>query len=240
MGRDVSDLFDYITRFKPHEVELEPHIKCFVPEYIPAIGEMDAFVKVKRPDGLDSGLGLKILDEPCARQSDGHVLELQLRALSKKQHGEASVRAIDNAADNPALVGSWIDSITALHDSKPPAQVMYRKLYPDIDVLMEEWPQAVEDALGEVELPGPDVDLDLQEYAKLVCVALDIPFHPEHPAEALHVLFTLYATYRDNPHFGANDNAKAGGGRGGSGGDFLMMPSEAGLSVSPGPATPKY
>jgi hypothetical protein len=27
-------------------VELESTLKCFIPEYIPAIGEMDAFIKV--------------------------------------------------------------------------------------------------------------------------------------------------------------------------------------------------
>ena len=43
---EVRDLFQYIERYKPHEVELDTPIKCFIPEYIPAIGELDAFVKV--------------------------------------------------------------------------------------------------------------------------------------------------------------------------------------------------
>lgn len=43
---EVRDLFQYIERYKPHEVELESTLKCFIPEYIPAIGEMDAFIKV--------------------------------------------------------------------------------------------------------------------------------------------------------------------------------------------------
>ena len=43
---EVKDLFDYIERFKPQEVELESTLKCFIPEYIPAIGEMDSFIKV--------------------------------------------------------------------------------------------------------------------------------------------------------------------------------------------------
>lgn len=43
---EVRDLFQYIERYKPHEVELESTLKCFIPEYIPAIGEMDAFLKV--------------------------------------------------------------------------------------------------------------------------------------------------------------------------------------------------
>ena len=46
MSAEVRDLFQYIERYKPHEVELESTLKCFIPEYIPAIGEMDAFIKV--------------------------------------------------------------------------------------------------------------------------------------------------------------------------------------------------
>ena len=48
VSSEVRDLFQYIERYKPHEVELETTLKCFIPEYIPAIGEMDAFIKVKK------------------------------------------------------------------------------------------------------------------------------------------------------------------------------------------------
>lgn len=49
---EVRDLFQYIERHKPHEVELESTLKCFIPEYIPAIGEMDAFIKVTKQRSL--------------------------------------------------------------------------------------------------------------------------------------------------------------------------------------------
>lgn len=45
---EVRDLFQYIERYKPQEVELETPLKCFIPEYIPAIGELDAFIKVNK------------------------------------------------------------------------------------------------------------------------------------------------------------------------------------------------
>lgn len=35
---------------------------------------------------------MEVLDEPAAIQSDATVLELQLRAISKKQHGDVAVR----------------------------------------------------------------------------------------------------------------------------------------------------
>ena len=38
---DIAELFAYILRYKPQEVELETSLKCFIPDYIPAVGEMD-------------------------------------------------------------------------------------------------------------------------------------------------------------------------------------------------------
>jgi intraflagellar transport protein 46 len=36
-------------------------LKAFIPEYIPAIGEVDAFLKMPRPDGQPETLGLYVL-----------------------------------------------------------------------------------------------------------------------------------------------------------------------------------
>ena len=46
VSAEVRDLFQYIERYKPQEVELHTTLKCFIPEFIPTIGEMDAFIKV--------------------------------------------------------------------------------------------------------------------------------------------------------------------------------------------------
>jgi hypothetical protein len=43
---DVKELFMYIERYKPQEVDLDAPLKCFIPEYIPSIGELDPFLKV--------------------------------------------------------------------------------------------------------------------------------------------------------------------------------------------------
>ena len=40
--------------------------------------------QVSRPDGKTESLGLSVLDEPCAKQSDRTVLDLQIRAVSKQ------------------------------------------------------------------------------------------------------------------------------------------------------------
>jgi intraflagellar transport protein 46 len=198
---EIRDLFQYIERFRPQEMELDTTLKCFIPEYIPSIGEMDACIKVPRPDGRDDELGLKVLDEPSSNQSDPTVLELQLRAMSKKmQYGDVVVRSIENANKNPNLIDKWIQSINDLHRTKPPPQVHYRKNMPDIDQLMDVWPEEFESLLGSVQLPSPDLELSLAEYAKSLCAILDIPTY-ENPVESLHLMFTLYTDFRNNPHF---------------------------------------
>ena len=54
-------------------------------------------------------------------------------------------------------------------------------------------------------LPTEDIDMSLEEYAKLCCALVDIPVHQtnsgKNVVEALHVFFTLYDTFRANQHF---------------------------------------
>lgn len=225
---EVKELFQYIERYKPQEVELNTMLRCFVPEYIPAIGEMDSFIKIPRPDGAEDDLGLKVIDEPAAYQSDPVILELQLRAgIKRSQLGEVSVRSVENAAKNTGAIDTWINSIKETHRIKPPPQVHYRKSMPDIEALMDQWPEDFEQFLNNAAisaasnaansglynntssssgpdsiLPSPDLDLTLAEYVKVLCSLLDIPVY-DNPIESLHVMFTLYQEFRENPHFQA-------------------------------------
>lgn len=220
VSSEIKDLFQYIQRYKPHEVELDTALKCFVPDFIPAVGEMDAFIKVPAPDGSRDDLGLKVLDEPAAQQSDATVLELQLRAGSKRAHGDLSIRSIENAAKNPAEVERWIRSIADLHKQKPSVEVQYRKNLPDIDSLMQEWPQDFEEALRDSTLPKPEMDLSTEEYARVLCAIMDVPVY-DSIIESLHVVFSLYMAFKENPHFAARSKENAAGG--GLGGTEVSM-----------------
>lgn len=90
---------------------------------------------------------------------------------------EVKVKSIENPEKNPKAIDNWIESITELHRSKPPATVHYTRqaltwmnhkqraeylchfvtslVYffrpmPDIDSLMQEWPPEFEELLGKV------------------------------------------------------------------------------------------
>ena len=71
------------------QVELDHKLKPFIPDFIPAVGDIDAFITVPRPDGKVDKLGLACIDEPCAKQSDPTVLDLQIRAITKQTHFRA-------------------------------------------------------------------------------------------------------------------------------------------------------
>ena len=47
---DVTDLFSHIQRYKPHQIELDTRLKPFIMDFIPTIGQIDAFLKLPRPD----------------------------------------------------------------------------------------------------------------------------------------------------------------------------------------------
>lgn len=57
----VQDIFKYIARHRPAPLEQLPmRLMPFIPEYIPAVGGTDEFIKVPRPDGQPDYLGLKV------------------------------------------------------------------------------------------------------------------------------------------------------------------------------------
>jgi intraflagellar transport protein 46 len=197
----LESLWAHIKSFEPAQVDLEAHIHPFIPEYMPAVGDIDAFLKVPRPDDKTDNLGLVSVDEPATKQSDPAVMDLQLRALTKKSGVQAAVvRSIENADKNPRAVATWIENISALHSAKPKVQVQYSRPMPDVETLMQTWPPEFEELLSHVALPDAEVNLEVDELARVACALLDIPVYSKL-IESLHLLFSLYADFRANQHF---------------------------------------
>ncbi|CAK8671810.1 intraflagellar transport protein 46 homolog [Clavelina lepadiformis] len=209
VSQEIKELFQYITRYTPQTIDLEHKLKPFNPDYIPAVGDIDAFLKVPRPDNKESTLGLSVLDEPCAKQSDPTVLDLQLRSISKTSGVRAmQVRSVKDADRNPKAIDTWVESMEELHRSKPPQNVHYKKRMPDIDDLMQEWPPEMEGLLSQSELPTAQLNCSLQSYVDIVCSILDIPVHASR-IQSLHVLFSLYSAFKELHQF-QSDNVENG------------------------------
>lgn len=93
-----------------------------------------------------------------------------------------------------------------IHKSKPSPQVHYTKPMPDMEVLMEQWPAEFEEGLKLIDFPSSEIDLNLNEYSRLVCAVMDIPVYDKNNKnnsviEALHCLFSLYQSYNEIPNF---------------------------------------
>jgi intraflagellar transport protein 46 len=84
---------------------------------------------------------------------------------------------------------------------------------PNIESLMQIWPENFEETLRDIQLPDETINLSLQSYAGLVCNILDIPIHKinsnKSMIEALHVFFSLYSEFKENQHFQFQNNKKA-------------------------------
>ncbi|XP_046400841.1 intraflagellar transport protein 46 homolog isoform X2 [Ischnura elegans] len=206
---EIKELFQYITRYIPQTIEPEYKLQNFIPPFIPATGDVDAFIKVPKPDvklepDEDDGgmiLGLTVLDEPCAAQSDPALLALKLRAIAKQPVGGDAkesmvVKKIDSSENSSKVIESWIKDIGDLHRNKALPTVHYKRPMPEIDALMQEWPAEFEEKLNELEMPPPDLDVGLGQYVDIICTLLDIPVY-ESRIESLHLLFSLYSSIRD-------------------------------------------
>jgi len=215
VSAEVEELFQYITRYKPHTIELDTSLKPFIPELIPSIGEVDAFLKMPRPDGKPNILGTQRLDEPNLNHSDPAILDLQLRSLSKGQDLQPiEVRSIENAEKCPKEIENWIKRIDDLNRSKPAPTVQYSRRMPDIEQLMEVWPAEFEEFLQQNPLPElSDLELDLPDYIRMIASILDVPVYSQI-TETLHVIFTLYSEFKSNQHFSKTDNTGNFGGGG--------------------------
>nr|CAD2167638.1 unnamed protein product [Meloidogyne enterolobii] len=228
---ELKALFSLTEAYIAERIDIEPTLKPFQIDYVPAVGDVDPFIKVPRQDEIqamgadwlwtglmavhpneDLQLGLTVLDEPAAIQSDPAIVDLRLHQLSGKSGAsvDAPVKKLSRADKNTKQIDRWIQSVKELRRTKPPDRVHYGKPMPSIESLMQEWPQSVEQNLkGMKLLLNDNLDAALEDYADICLSLIDIPVH-KNRLDSLHVLFSLYAEFRNSQHF---KNLALGGSR---------------------------
>ena len=111
-----------------------------------------------------------------------------------------NVDSIESADKKPKEISRWINSVQDLHKTRPPPTVNYTKQMPEFDMLMTEFNPEFERALKDMSFPGPEIDINTADYARLICSMLDIPVHKlansKSIIESLHVMFTLFSDFR--------------------------------------------
>jgi intraflagellar transport protein 46 len=196
---ELAQLFSLISKFQPQPFEMAPHYKPFVPDLVPSIGTIDAFIKVPRPDGEEEQLGLTLLDEPTIGCSNPQILRMQLRekfGVVGGNDGDGYIGSIDHPERNHKALTSFLESYDEISRTRAAPKMTYTYKMPDLEQLMQIWPGEMDEALSSVPLPTADMDLSLEEYTKVICALLDIPVNG-NLVESLHVLFSLFQMFKD-------------------------------------------
>ncbi|OHS99925.1 hypothetical protein TRFO_33572 [Tritrichomonas foetus] len=206
---ELAELFQSISNFSPSEIDIAPHFKPFLPELVPSIGAIDAFIKVPRPDAQMDELGLTVLDEPSIAQSNPQIMRMELRekfaVTAPGIYGDSYIGKLEKK-DDKAIV-SFLESIEDIHRNRPPPTMQYSNKMPELEDLMELWPDELESALRSLPLPSAEMDLTVEEYVKVICAILEIPIKG-NMVESLHVLFSLFAQFEGNQYFQSQNHDK--------------------------------
>ncbi|KAI6227140.1 Intraflagellar transport protein 46-like protein [Aphelenchoides besseyi] len=202
LSSDIRDMMHFVDSFAAERVEIQAVLRPFFLDYIPAIGDVDPFLKIPRPDQIDDQLGLLVLDEPAAVQSDPTIVDMRLRQLSNTptKLEDAPVKKLDRADKNQQHIEQWIKNIKELRRSKPPDRVSYSRPMPELERLMDEWPSDLDVTLRSLVLPTARLDCSVEEFADICLSIVDIPVNGNR-IHALHLLFTLFAEFKNSQHF---------------------------------------
>lgn len=56
VSEEVQDVFQYILQYKPEVLQLDTPLKPFIPDYVPAVGDIDEFIKVCTCQGVSTSV----------------------------------------------------------------------------------------------------------------------------------------------------------------------------------------
>uniref|UniRef100_A0A0K0ECS9 Intraflagellar transport protein 46 homolog n=1 Tax=Strongyloides stercoralis TaxID=6248 RepID=A0A0K0ECS9_STRER len=204
MTSELSKLFEMIEDYTPINIDPPYRLLPFIPDYAPAVGDVDPFIKIPRPDEIEDNLGLTILDEPAIEQSDptaiGLVMSKNFKEVTNIDDKDAPVRQISSNANKTAILNQWITNVKEIQTTKQATTVPHIKNLPDIEKLMQEWPENVEKVIRNVRLPTANLNVDLKDFVDICLGIVDIPVIDSR-IKSLHIFFTLYAEFKKSQHF---------------------------------------
>lgn len=200
---DLKNCFQYIIKYIPQNISVDYHLQPFIPEYVPAVGDVDAFLNIKSPECINvkkqqqvldfhQKLGLMILDEPSGQQSEPSLLQVKLRSVLMNAKS-TNIQPIVGRTSKE--IDKWITEISEMHLMQ--VQKVSNQLLStnDIDTLMTEWPGNFEQHLNKIGFPSPKLDCPLSFYVKLVCSLFDIPIKDDSHSSYVVALSTLFNLY---------------------------------------------
>lgn len=88
------------------------------------------------------------------------------------------------------------------------SSVSYSKNMPDVESLMQVWPEKLENLFKDIPFPDGNINMSVENYTAIICNMLDVPIHKINEErsliEATHLIFTVYSEFKENQHFQRN------------------------------------
>ncbi|XP_017067829.2 intraflagellar transport protein 46 homolog [Drosophila eugracilis] len=209
---ELKELFPYIVKYTPQTIDTPFHLQPFIPEFVPAVGDVDALLKVQAPpllqpqrqkelnDHLEK-LGLWLLDEPSGTQSEPSLLNMKLRSVLSGSMGRnprhSSSASLIPTARSAKDIDKWISEVEQVHMTQSMYDAQPRK---DIDALLEDWPRSFGDdetknVLDEAYRNCLQQNISLVDYVKVLCERFGVDGPMESQADYIHNVQTLFALY---------------------------------------------
>lgn len=212
MPGELKDLFPYILKYTPQSIDTPFHLQPFIPEFVPAVGDVDALLKVQAPPLLQpqrqkelnehlERLGLWLLDEPSGTQSEPSLLNMKLRSVLSGSMGRnprhASSASLIPTARSAKDIDKWISEVEQVHMTQSMYDAQPRK---DIDALLEDWPRSFGDeetknALDQAYRSCLQQNISLADYVRVLCERFGVEGPLESQADYIHNVQTLFALY---------------------------------------------
>ncbi|XP_055921613.1 intraflagellar transport protein 46 homolog [Eupeodes corollae] len=207
LPQEIKELFPFISKYTPQLIETEYHLQPFIPEYVPAVGDVDAFLRVSFPPVMErrreqdiqehlQKMGLHFLDEPSGQQSEPSLLSIKLGSVltgSARSHSASQVPVAKSIKD----VDKWITEVEHIHLGQSNHNVQPEK---DIETMMIDWPQSYATLENDLKKAYNDDNLSLVEYIRVLCEKLDIDCGPASSgeltqAQCIQKVYTLFSMY---------------------------------------------
>ncbi|XP_075153354.1 intraflagellar transport 46 [Haematobia irritans] len=208
VNQEIKDLFPYILKYIPQHIETAYHLQPFIPDYVPAVGDVDAFLQVTEPPLLNpqrrreveehlKKLGLYFLDEPSGAQSEPSLLNMKLRSAltGSGSNGRSTSASLVPTAKSNKDIDKWINEVEQVHMSQSVYDVQPRK---DIENMVIDWPRSYADVGATVQQAYQQCVSDQQtviDYIRTLCQQFAIEGPLETQADYLLSVQTLFALY---------------------------------------------
>ncbi|XP_061396575.1 intraflagellar transport protein 46 homolog [Musca vetustissima] len=206
--QEVKDLFPYILKYIPQHIETAYHLQPFIPDFVPAVGDVDAFIRVTEPPMLSpqrgreveehlQKLGLYFLDEPSGSQSEPSLLNMKLRSAltGSGSHARSSSATMVPVAKSNKDIDKWINEVEQVHMTQSVYDVQPRK---DIENIIIDWPRSYASVAGTVQQAYQQCAAGQQtviDYVRVLCQQFELQGPLETQADYLLSVQTLFALY---------------------------------------------